>query len=339
MSARPPAVHTTGGGRRAIVAALAALLAALLGAAACGGDPARPDDGAGVQPLPPTVPAGPYVPGTSYTGAGGYIEYLAGDAPVILAAAHGGGLTPPEMAERGCGVTVRDLNTRELARAMQASYLARTGRRPHVVLNHLARSRLDANRDSAEAICGDPRALVAWREWHAFLGVARAAVVRDGGRGWFMDLHGHAHPTPQLELGYLLANAGLALSDAGLDAAPAHERLSSIRTLGEQDAEHGFAELLRGPASLGALYAAEGYPAVPSPATPGPGVEPYFSGGENTQRYGCADGGRLCGVQLEAHYAGVRDTDANRAAFAAATARVLDRYLAAHWSLRLTPAP
>jgi len=332
VSARPPAVHTTGGGRRAIVAALAALLAALLGAAACRGDPARPDDGAGVQPLPPTVPAGPYVPGTSYTGAGGYIEYLAGDAPVILAAAHGGGLTPPEMAERGCGVTVRDLNTRELARAMQASYLARTGRRPHVVLNHLARSRLDANRDSAEATCGDPRALVAWREWHAFLGVARAAVLRDGGRGWFMDVHGHAHAVPRLELGYMLSDAELALSDAALDAEPAHERGSSIRILSERDAGRGFAALLRGPASLGALYAAEGFAAVPSPEAPGPGDAPYFDGGYNTLRYGCRAGGLLCGVQLEAHYAGVRDSEANRTRFAEATARVLERYLEG-WAL------
>ena len=42
-------------------------------------------------PSPPqeAIPPGPYVPGQSYFGRNNYIEYLAGNAPVILSAPHG----------------------------------------------------------------------------------------------------------------------------------------------------------------------------------------------------------------------------------------------------------
>jgi hypothetical protein len=45
----------------------------------------------------------------------------------------------------------------------------------------------------------------------------------------------------------------------------------------------------------------------------------------------------ICGVQVEAHFAGVRDNAANRERFADATARVLEQYLREQWGLRLTP--
>jgi hypothetical protein len=327
------------------LAAVATVAAVLLATGCGGGGPSDPGTGTPPPgpPAPPsaptTIPPGPYVPGTAYAGRNGYVEYVAGDAPLIVAAPHGGTTTPAELPARTCGTTARDLGTLELARAIQAAVLARTGRRPHVVLLHLHRSRLDANRDSTEATCGDPLALTAWREWHAFLGIARSAVVRDHGRGWFLDLHGHAHPVARLELGYLLSDDALALGDPALDAGGGYERSSSIRTLSEQDAGTTFAALLRGPASLGALYAAEGFPAVPSPASPGPGGEPYFDGGYNTARYGCRDGGAVCGVQLEAHYTGVRDTPESRARFAEATARVLERFLAERWGLVLSAPP
>ena len=44
-------------------------------------------------------------------------------------------------------------------------------------------------------------------------------------------------------------------------------------------------------------------------------------------------------MQIEANFAGVRDTEASRARFAAATAEVLERYLETHWALELVPAP
>src|SRR5262245_1097109 len=71
-------------------------------------------------PTPPIIPPGPYTPGQSYFGRNNYIEYIAGDSPVILSATHGGDLTPaqiPDRTDATCGATVTttaDLNTYEL---------------------------------------------------------------------------------------------------------------------------------------------------------------------------------------------------------------------------------
>jgi hypothetical protein len=102
-----------------------------------------------------------------------------------------------------------------------------------------------------------------------------------------------------------------------------------------QAAGVSFSSLLRGPASLGTLYASEGFPSTPSAAAPSPGSAPYFDGGYNTARYGCRDGGMVCGVQVESNFTGVRDNAASRARFAEATVRVLTTYLGTHWGIRL----
>src|SRR5215510_12609946 len=112
------------------------------------------------SPTPPIIPPGPYTPGQSYFGRNNYIEYIAGDGPVILSATHGGSLTPariPDRTDAACGATVTttaDLNTRELVIAMQQAIHARSGKFPHVVINNLHRKKLDANRPLGEAACG-----------------------------------------------------------------------------------------------------------------------------------------------------------------------------------------
>jgi hypothetical protein len=84
-----------------------------------------------------------YTPGHSYFSTNNYIEYIAGDAPVILTAPHGGALNPTTIPDRtdvlcgGSATTTTDLNTIELVRAMQESYHARFGHYPQVVISHL----------------------------------------------------------------------------------------------------------------------------------------------------------------------------------------------------------
>jgi len=99
---------------------------------------------------------------------------------------------------------------------------------------------------------------------------------------------------------------------------------------------YSFSALLPGPTSRGSLYAAAGFPSIPSSTDPSPHGDPYLSGGYNTQRFGCPDGSNVCGLQIEANFTGVRDDAISRARFAEATARVLETYLAMHWGIRLT---
>lgn len=329
------------------------LIPAVLTATACGEEPTTPGS-AGELRAESDIAPGPYVPGQSYFGRNQYIEYVAGNSPVILSAPHGGTLTPSEIPDRkaskcgGSATTTRDLNTIELALAMQQKFFEAHGTYPHVILNHLHRRKLDANREIVEAACGDPEAETAWQEFHDFIGVARAAVLAETGKGWYMDMHGHGHEIQRLELGYLVRGFQLDYSDATLDAEAAFQDTSSFKTMSEEDAGTTFSELLRGPTSLGTLYAQGGFRSIPSEDDRSPEGNSYFTGGYNTQRHTCGvraaegggtPGGNICGVQIEANYTGVRDNAANRALFGEVTAQVLDTYLSVHWGISLSGSP
>ena len=292
----------------------------------------------------PTTPTDSYVPGQSYFGRNNYIEYIAGNAPVLLTAPHGGTLTPGSIPDRtaalcgGVATTVTDVNTIELVRAMRQQFFAKFGRWPHVVITHLSRRKLDANRAVAEAACGNSEAQSALDEWRGFINTARSAMQQSSGKGWYMDIHGHGHTAQRLELGYLLPDADVNRTDAALDAAASFENISSIRTL-SQLSPLSFATLLRGPNSLGALYTARGFPSIPSANDPRPNADDYFDGGENTRLYTCsiaAANANICGVQIETNFTGVRDNATNRDRFGDATASVLEEYLRVHWGLRLS---
>ncbi|MBL0169868.1 MAG: hypothetical protein IPP90_03915 [Gemmatimonadaceae bacterium] len=308
----------------------------------------------GASPIDITPPVpGPigYVAGQSYFGRNGYIEYIAGNAPVILTAPHGGTLVPSSIPDRtastcgGAATTVTDTNTGELVRAMQRRFFARFGTYPHIIISLLSRRKLDPNRVAPEADCGNADAAAALEDWHGFINTAKSAVLLTSGKGWYMDMHGHGHAIPRLELGYLLADADLNRTDAALDATASFENVSSIRTLSEFS-PLSFATLLRGPTSLGTLYANNGFPALPSGGDPSPNGADYFNGGDNTVRHACGSGasalggtsnGNICGVQIESNFTGVRDNATNRDRFGDATATVLEEYLRVHWGLRLAP--
>lgn len=265
--------------------------------------------------------------GESMFGRENYVEYRVGDLPVILVSGHGGHLRPDEIPDRTWGTTVRDRNTRELTEAMAAEIFALTGRRPHVIISHLRRIKLDPNREIVEAAQGNEFAEQAWREFHGFIQTARELAEAEFGFGFLMDVHGHGHEIQRLELGYGLARSALNLSDAELEE-PRHAWNSSLRTLKLLRPEVPFSVLLRGPLSLGQLFNEAGVPAWPSADFPSPGSAPFFTGGYITQRHTClVDNGPIHGVQLECHYAGIRDNSANRSAFAEKFAQALQPYL------------
>jgi N-formylglutamate amidohydrolase len=279
-----------------------------------------------------------WVPGTSYFGRRAYVEYVPGELPVVISAPHGGDLEPTEIADRIGGTTVTDTWTRETALAVRDAFVERIGSAPHLVISHLERTKLDPNREIVEAAEGDPFAENAWCEFQAFIDTAEAEVVRRYGSGLYVDLHGHGHELLRAELGYLLSAADLARPDSVLDAGGYAAR-SSIRALAEA-AGTPLSELLRGGTSLGGLLAAEGYAAVPSPDDPSPGADPYFTGGYNVERHGSKGAGRtMSGVQVELPRDGVRDSDANRRAFASALARAVETFMSTHWGFFAPSSP
>lgn len=277
-----------------------------------------------------TLSAQPYQPGSVYYGQNGYIEYRAGNLPIIITAPHGGTLTPSEIPDRTCGTTGVDTRTQELIREVEYEIHRRTGRYPHIIICRLSRNKIDVNRDVDEATCGNEAAQPYWIEWHKFIDSAKASVVKNWGKGLYLDLHGHAHAIPRLEWGYLLSAGELAYSDATLNLS-SYINESSYRTLATTAVSGStHAQLLRGQMSLGTLLAAAGVPGVPSADEPSPGADPYFSGGYNTERHGSFFGGTIDGVQLECHSA-VRTTHIPRLEFAAKLADGLLAFVKAHY--------
>ena len=63
----------------------------------------------------------------------------------------------------------RDDYTQELTKRLSWALFKKTGRRPHVVLNNLQRSHLDANRDLAQAAFNVTFANLAWTQFHNFI--------------------------------------------------------------------------------------------------------------------------------------------------------------------------
>ncbi len=292
--------------------------------AACGGS------------SPPTAPAAPTAPtpaacagtaGIACFGTFNYVEYVPGDYPLVVSVPHGGALTPATIPDRTVGVTATDTNTIELGRAVSQAFATRTGRAPHLVIVHLRRTKLDANREVVEAAQGNADAIRAWQEYHGFIEQAIAAVRQRSGTGLYVDLHGHGHAKARLELGYLLSADTLNGSDAQLNAAGA-AAASSLRLIALQSPLSA-AALIRGPSSLGGLLEAR-VPAVPSPSDPAPGNDPYFNGGYSTSRHTAA----LPGLQIESHFAGVRDTASSRAAFADALVTAVVTFLQTHTGIQ-----
>jgi N-formylglutamate amidohydrolase len=266
--------------------------------------------------------------GATYFARNDFAEYVAGGLPIIITAGHGGNLQPSQIPDRTYGSTVQDLNTEDLARRIAAELHRQTGQRPHLVISHLHRRKLDPNREIVEAAQGSLPAENTWFEYHSFIETASRAVTREHGGGFLLDVHGHGHDIQRLELGYLLSASDLNQSDSVLDE-PRFAARSSIRRMAEASTLP-FTAIVRGDLSLGSLLVARGYPAVPSASDPAPGSAPYFSGGYTTVRHGSRDAGTVDAIQLEANRIGVRDTAENRQRFAEAMVEAILQYLTAH---------
>ena len=276
-----------------------------------------------------------YVPGSTYFGLNNYVEYRAGNAPLVLAAPHDGALRPATLPDRTCpnATTINDANTQALVRALDSAFTRRYGCRAHVVISHLARIKHDPNRALPEASCGNAVAAQAWREYHGFLDTAAAQIRAVAGRrGLFLDLHGHGHAVARIELGYLLTASELRRPDAQVLALADSTSIWGL-VAAQPGGRAALPALLRGPGALGTLLAGRGYPAVPSQQDPAPlSPDPYFNGGYSTYRHGSyRNAGAVDAIQAETHLPGLRNTAANRRRFADTLAVVLGTYLRTHY--------
>jgi len=293
-----------------------------------------------------------YVPGTTYWGRSNYTEYIAGNMPLIISAPPGGDMNPAELPNRTNTSTYTvttdpDLWTANLARAIRTATFNRYGRYPHVIICNVDRAKVDCNREIGEGAQNNTNTQTLWREFHAFLGIARQQVSNNYGRGLYIDLHGHGHTIQRCELGYNLSDATLFKSSL----TSSDDNNSTINALSARSRQ-SFNDLVRGTLSLGALLEKRGFPCVPSVSNPNPGTNSsgatntYFNGGYNVETYGTAtaNGGTIDAIQIECNYTNVRaksssssysDDVAVRATFSSNLIASLDEFFKYHLEMTL----
>jgi len=287
-----------------------------------------------------TLNAQTYLPGETYLDDNQYVEYLAGNLPIIISAPHGGYLEPDEIPDRDCAgcVTVRDAFTQELSREMIEEIVEATGCYPHVIINLLHRKKFDANRDVGDAADGNAAVIESWMAYHDFINTAKEQVIQDYGRGLFLDMHGHGHEIQRIELGYTLSKSELQLTDDELNTNALISDNSIQALINNNLLNLSHSELLRGDLSFGTLLDERGFPAVPSAVDPFPqDSEAYFSGGYNTLRHGSENGGLIDGIQIECNQ-DIRFDESIRKAYADSLVQATLQFLDTHYFEDFNPA-
>jgi hypothetical protein len=183
-----------------------------------------------------------------------------------------------------------------------------------------------------EATAGNHELEPVWNWLHASIDSAKAAVIRQAGRGLVIDLHCHAHKIDRVELGYLVMGSTFQQSDDSIIAAAPRLGSSISSIAANTRTGDSFAAMHNGPNSLGGLLAAAGLPSVPSPADPAPKPEDeYFTGAYNTYRHGSSKGGPIDAIQLETPSDLIGDKPADRQRVAGIIATALAAYLERHY--------
>ncbi|OPJ72682.1 hypothetical protein AV530_005214 [Patagioenas fasciata monilis] len=187
--------------------------------------------------------------------------------------------------------TNQDRYTIELAQSLAEEINKITdGFFPHIIINHLQRFKMDANREKDEASFGIPQAEQAWEEYMGFLTTAKSQMRG----GLILDIHGQAHPERWIELGYTLSKTSL---NSGIFFAS----YSSISHLASQLVNVSSETLVSGNRSLGKYIEDQNYSyvCVPSPSNPSPNNGSYYSGGYITKTFGSCSSGTIDAIQLE----------------------------------------
>ena len=277
-----------------------------------------------------------------------YIEYQPGTLNLILSVPHGGSLKPSSIRNRDAGAVIngqyvydhklsdqkdfvrckvrykQDVYTMEIATMVADNLQMLTGKRPHIVINHLYRGKMDPNVDLDKGAFGEVQAVEAWHSYQSFIAMAKESIK---GPGLFLDIHGQVHPEKWVELGYTL-------SGAILDSKEYTPNNTSVWSLAKRRIGPGLTleDLIYGPWSLGGLLATEGYNSVPSPQNPSPGGKNYYTGGYITIHHGSKFGGAIDAIQIECPEHVRKDKTAGKE-FSAGLARAVYKYLQLHYNL------
>jgi len=271
---------------------------------------------------------GQYVAGETYFGDNEYIEYRAGNLPIIIVAPHAGTLLPdelPDIHDRGA-----DNGTLETTQDLWDTLFAQTnGCYPHMIFCHLHPRKLNAVDEIDSAAGTHPIARNAWEEFHAFIEIAKARVTTDWGKGHYFEMHGNGHADMWNEIGLGVSKVYLNDSDDAILARLPYSTVKNLCTAGGAD----FLEIIKGETSLGGLLQERGWKSVPSPTYPAPEEGGFFFAGWNTWLHGSRYEGTIDATHLESYFVFMQV--ANRAAYTHDLAESILIFMETHYGFTL----
>ena len=275
-----------------------------------------------------------YVPGTSYFDSSKYIEYIAGDMPVILVAPHAGKLKPislPDIHNRGA-----DNGTYELAYLLDSIFPSKTGGcRPHIIINHLHPSKMNpVHSDSTISAGSNIEALKAWSSFHNFINIAKIEITKYWGSGHYFELHGNGHTSKWNEIGLGVKNDYLNQSDSVIRTRINNSTVKNLCTAGGAD----FIEVIKGKTSLGGLLDSMAWKSVPSPSYPSPDTNAFFYAGQNTWKHGSWKSGTIDATHLESYWEFMVKAQ-NKMKYAADLSHAIIRFMNIHYKFSFDCKP
>ena len=255
------------------------------------------------------IPVVVYTPGEIVSDGQGYIQYRVGNTPVIITVPHDGTLVPSNMADR-IGDTERAVNTRKVAEQFAVFFNANSnGLFPHIIYNNLSRTKLDPDANLMNGAQGNSYANQSYNTYHSYLQTAIDSVEAHFDSGILLNLVEHNNTVQQFELGYLLSESELNLSDAELNTG--YRTLSSISQISSISVA-SFSDVLRGYGSFGtylfsASYNGSSFQVVPFLDNPNAPSDGYTSGGYTLRTYGKERLGKINAIEVATPYTGFRD--------------------------------
>lgn len=295
---------------------------------ACG----APQDGFTAKPTAKALAS--HQVGKSHFGAYGYIEYIAGDGPLIIVAPHGGHLIPKDIPIR-VPRPKGDANSQEYARGVAREFKDLTGKSAHVIINHIPKQYFGAVSGREDAGRDYPLLEDCWDKLHEFIEAAKTDVIEDWGAGHYLECHTRGGDK-QIDVGL-----GWTRSVLNKSAEPGAKnprrylktRKNTLQNLGKREGVD-FLEAVRGKTSLGGLLEGHGYIAIPSPKHPSPGDRHYFLSGYNCWKHGRRESrNAIDATHLEVHYSYIRKSE--RKGFEEKLADSLVAFLDAHYKFNL----
>lgn len=133
---------------------------------------------------------------------------------------------------------------------------------PHVIICHLLRTKIDANRNLHDSAT-HPETQQAWYDFHNFIEIAKGKATEISPHAYYFDIHGQS-VSPKIMVGNLVRKVDFeSHTPETLQHRLAHSSLRSLAHLKSENINRNLLEMLTGSSSIGHMLQEEGFECTP----------------------------------------------------------------------------